>query len=399
MRQRFIQSFPTSQDIQTALDNKELGKPYVALSREEPSIDWNSKEIDYTGMPLTIEVLETGVFNINDGAGKYSINGGEWKTYTNAAERSISVNAGDKVRIVRTSGYVTYAFSGNTIAFNIFGNIMSIVYGENFADQTILKDSILVGAFSDCTGLVNAENLILPALSFTTSANYPYMEMFKGCTNLIKGPKLLPATALVKNCYERMFQGCTSLATAPELPATTLAPACYSNMFSGCTNLTTAPELPATDLADACYMSMFQGCTSLTTAPVLNAISVPDSGYRSMFYGCTSLTQAPELPATILGVLSYGDMFSNCNSLTQAPELPESTNVDAFTKGSYQAMFSDCSNLRSIKCLATSIGQYNFYSWVRGVASTGTFVKHPDATWPSGTSGIPTGWTIENAKI
>ena len=31
MRQRFIQSFPTSQDIQSALDNKELGKPYVAF--------------------------------------------------------------------------------------------------------------------------------------------------------------------------------------------------------------------------------------------------------------------------------------------------------------------------------------------------------------------------------
>lgn len=425
MRQRFIQSFPTSQDIQSALDNKELGKPYVALSREEPSIDWNSKEIDYTGMPLTIEVLETGVFNINDGAGKYSINGGEWKTYTNAAERSISVNAGDKVRIVSTTGYGTYAFRGNTIAFNVFGNIMSMVYGENFADQTILKDSILVGAFSDCTGLVNAENLILPALSFTTSANYPYREMFKGCTNLIKGPKLLPATALVKNCYERMFQdctslatapelpatelanncyslmfaGCTSLTTAPELPATTLARACYSSMFWNCTSLTTAPELPATELAEACYSSMFQGCTSLTTAPVLNAISVPDQSYRSMFYGCTSLATAPELPATILGVLSYGDMFSNCTSLTQAPELPESTNVDVFTKGSYQGMFSYCSNLRSIKCLATSIGKYNFNNWVNGVASTGTFVKHPDATWPTGTSGIPNGWTVENAEI
>ena len=47
MRQRFIQSFPTSQDIQSALDNKELGKPYIALSREEERIDWNSKEMEY----------------------------------------------------------------------------------------------------------------------------------------------------------------------------------------------------------------------------------------------------------------------------------------------------------------------------------------------------------------
>ena len=144
---------------------------------------------------------------------------------------------------------------------------------------------------------------------------------------------------------------------------------------------------------------MFEGCTSLTTAPVLNAISVPDQSYRSMFKGCTSLTQAPELPATILGELSYGNMFSNCTSLTQAPELPESTNVDAFTKGSYTSMFSNCSNLRSIKCLATSIGKYNFRYWLAGVSATGTFVKHPNATWPSGNDGIPKGWTVEDAVI
>lgn len=35
--------------------------------------------------------------------------------------------------------------------------------------------------------------------------------------------------------------------------------------------------------------------------------------------------------------------------------------------------------------------------WVTGVASSGTFVKHPDmASLPSGTSGIPNGWTVED---
>ncbi len=35
--------------------------------------------------------------------------------------------------------------------------------------------------------------------------------------------------------------------------------------------------------------------------------------------------------------------------------------------------------------------------WVSSVASKGTFVKNPDATWEVyGSSGIPEGWTVVN---
>jgi hypothetical protein len=48
--------------------------------------------------------------------------------------------------------------------------------------------------------------------------------------------------------------------------------------------------------------------------------------------------------------------------------------------------------------LATDISASNcLTNWVSGVASTGTFVKHPDMTsLPSGVSGIPSGWTVVN---
>ena len=44
MRQRFIQSFSTSGTEQTAIENKELGKPYVAYIEDGQYIDWNTKE-------------------------------------------------------------------------------------------------------------------------------------------------------------------------------------------------------------------------------------------------------------------------------------------------------------------------------------------------------------------
>ena len=88
-------------------------------------------------------------------------------------------------------------------------------------------------------------------------------------------------------------------------------------------------------------------------------------------------------------------MFSNCTSLTIAPELPATT----LANYCYSSMFSECESLNYIKCLATNISATNCtYNWVGWVASTGTFVKNPNMeSWTTGASGIPSGWTIENA--
>lgn len=60
-------------------------------------------------------------------------------------------------------------------------------------------------------------------------------------------------------------------------------------------------------------------------------------------------------------------------------------------------MFYNCSRLSYIKCLAiTRINENNSTTnWVSGVASTGTFIKDPNAVWPSGNNGIPAGWTVQ----
>ena len=139
-------------------------------------------------------------------------------------------------------------------------------------------------------------------------------------------------------------------------------------MFNGCTSLTVAPSLPATTLSSSCYNCMFYGCTSLTVAPSLPATTVVDNCYKSMFNSCTSLTSAPSLPATTLSI--------NC----------------------YNSMFRGCTKLNYIKMLAINISAMDCLSgWVSNVASTGTFVKNPAMTsLPTGTNGIPSGWTVVN---
>lgn len=488
MRQRFIQSFPTSEDIQSALDNKELGKPYVALSREEPSIDWNSKEIDYTGMPLTFEIISGGTIGLKGISAEtnyeYQINDGEIVTGQAAsnAYTNISLNAGDVIKIRGFLNTKNVGLSVNPdadLVFNIYGNVASLgssskvkielagkhvinaenlvmldpnfvcyqlfyrctdliiapktVISKNCRDMfdgcislttaptlpaTKLESTCYYMMFYNCTSLTQAPELpatelasscyynmfagcksltkapsVLPATSLTNGC---YMYMFADCTSLTKAPEL-PATELTQDCYTQMFKYCTSLTKAPELPATTLAVRCYSSMFLGCKSLETAPELPATTLADSCYWSMFSDCTKLTQAPELPATTLAISCYSSMFQSCINLTQAPSvLPATTLASSCYNWMFKNCSSLTTTPALPATTLVDKC----YNEMFESCKSLNYIKCLATDMSSDNCTgSWVSRVASTGTFVKHPDATWTTGISGIPAGWTIENAVI
>jgi hypothetical protein len=140
---------------------------------------------------------------------------------------------------------------------------------------------------------------------------------------------------------------------------------------------------------------MFSRCTNLITAPELSATTLAANCYDGMFYNCTSLTTAPELPATTLANGCYYYMFSDCTSLTTAPELLATKLV----MDCYRGMFNECKKLNYIKMLATDISARGcLYNWVKGVASKGTFVKHPDMTsLPIGYSGIPSGWTVVDA--
>ena len=363
------------------------------------------KETDYSKEPLTFKILSYGTINWTTSDSsltktiEYKLNDGEWTHITSNTEPSASaivVTRGDKIQFrgnntSYSAGSDSNTFGSSTAEFEIEGNIMSLIDSTNFKNKlTISSTYAFASLFRDCTKLVSAENLILPATSLT---DYCYQSMFQGCRLLTTAP-VLPATTLANNCYASMFEGCTSLTTAPKLPATDLEGGCYSSMFYECKSLATAPALPATTLASACYSSMFYRCTSLTTAPKLPATKLEDVCYNNMFWGCTSLKTAPELPATDLKFMCYGSMFRNCSSLTVAPELPATT----LAMHCYSGMFCDCTKLNYIKCLATDISAtYCTSYWVKGVSSTGTFVKAAGIeSWPTGGDGIPTNWTIEN---
>lgn len=328
-------------------------------------IEVNSEDCGYTPPTptiqtyLTIQSLEDNntigfKCNLNNVKRTISIstdNGVTWtgKTSSTSGKILATLNTGEKMLIKGDNS--SYAMSGTTEgSYNYFtstkqfvleGNIMSLINSTNFENlNTLTSERTFYSLFYNCSKLVSAENLSLPAMTLT------------------------------RDCYGSMFVSCTSLTTAPALPATALADYCYAGMFHNCSSLTTAPELPATTLANYCYRYMFWQCKSLTTATELPATTLAEGCYQEMFAVCTSLTTAPALPATTLVDYCYNGMFNNCTKLNYI-----------------KAMFLTDPNYQS----------NNVYTlnWVRDVAASGTFVKNSQATWNlTGDDGIPTGWTV-----
>lgn len=170
-------------------------------------------------------------------------NGNTWTAYTSSTggAQIATLNAGDKLLVKGENS--TYAVSASnynqfqsTDQFEVKGNIMSLVYGDNFSGQTTLTSgNTFNGLFSQCYGLTSAENLILPA------------------------------TTLTNSCYQNMFSNCTSLTTAPELSATTLAEGCYNYMFENCTSLNYIKCLATNIPASNCTSSWVDGVSSTGT--------------------------------------------------------------------------------------------------------------------------------------
>jgi hypothetical protein len=118
-----------------------------------------------------------------------------------------------KAELVPASSTQSFNFGIGTFSstgrYEAEGNIMSLLYGNNFNGQISLsgKKYAFTYLFQKNSNLVNAINLVLPA---TTLSQECYSLMFEGCTSLLKAP-VLPALTLYSGCYTSMFENCTSL--------------------------------------------------------------------------------------------------------------------------------------------------------------------------------------------
>ena len=438
----YIKSFDSLSkynDFKESEDYVEPNVSYIDVDGGDDVIKYNK---DYSKDYLTFVTLEDGNFTLTIGSAvttamvesvSYSLdNGDTWITTNNVNDETITITTptikkgkkvmwkGDAVQMsTQYSGTITDEELGATYVsrfgssgkFNVQGNIMSLLYGDDFASADGFESGStrnfmhLFGYInaSDKANVVSAKNLILkntniksyqrlfsncnllvepptlPNKALAEDACYYYM--FTNCVNLMYAPSL-PATSVGASGYGYTFQNCTSLTTPPQLPAKTLGDACYMNMFSGCKSLTTAPDLPAAEVGASAYTAMFNGCTSLITPPSMSATTtIGARGCYGMFSGCTSMTSVPNLPATTLGSACYFYMFKGCTSLTTVPQdlLPAET----LPSSAYTAMFQNCTSLTVAPNLsATTIATHCYRSMFNNCTSLTT----AQSTLPSTTT-------------
>ena len=241
---------------------------------------------DYTLQYFTIEIISSGDFTVlplrekyntsftssNALSISYSLNNEDWIT-TQLLDSGLTFNnlsIGDKIRFKGTNtnycynsgenphkqwyvifGYTTTdlslkntGFTITTADYNVYGNIMSLCYGDNFIGQTTLP------------------------------ADYTFCQLFKSANINSAENLILPAMTLRESCYRAMFSKALKLTISPTFIATTLASQCYKYMFEACislTKITCLAESGMTTDSDAGALNNFTG-------PATGIGSVPSTG-------------------------------------------------------------------------------------------------------------------------
>ena len=272
----------TSTDIAAAskiiLGTTEAVAMYIGSTKIWPTGS-GQQQHDYSQDYFTIESLEDGneikmqrSESPNNPILSYSLDDGEtWTTTTISGKVTFgTINTGQKIIFkgnnTRLSvSYNSYNYFNATKQFKVYGNVMSLLNGDDFKTNYEFDNS----TDNHCAGilrslyLVDASNLILPALTIYSSS---YNGMFRGATALQYGPKMLATTPTGKECCSSMFEGCINLEEPIEINFTTLSQQCCMRMFCMDRNsrittpkMTKSPILRVHQGTTDCYKEMFKG--------------------------------------------------------------------------------------------------------------------------------------------
>ena len=174
-------------------------------------------DVDDKGMP-GLEITNNGVDIY------YSSDGGNtWTSITSGSAATIGITEGTKVMLKGTNNtlwvddgndaYCGLVFTGSDANFKAYGNVMSLLEGDNFGIQlnTNYSDQFH-SLFIDFANLKHAKDIVLPTNGELVS--YAFSEMFSGCTNLEDAPVICTApsrAALGQATYSDMFVSCDNL--------------------------------------------------------------------------------------------------------------------------------------------------------------------------------------------
>lgn len=354
-------------------------------------VQYSSSVSDY----LTMDILEDGYVKIwgyiqNPTPYEYSLNGGDWIT---ASGQSFEVKAGDKVRIKGTMGgrcnpidcedcppecLPPYSSDteqhlilndpldlyGTYVRYNLYGNVLSLKYGDAFTGTTGSDDDIEIAYSFYGTNVLDASGLLLPEKRFCAAYAFAYSHI----TDLPEIPsvagdlKYMFANSWIENAdiklapsnqdylYYGMFKDCIYLIGNPEIDINNVMPSGCTEMFMGCRNLTGVTVEIRGIVSEMGLSDMFNGCSSLES--IGGSLNITDIGYygcESMFSGCTSLSVMQDFSFGLVGRYGCLRMFSN-TGLVSTPNI----SADTIVEGAMAGLFSDCKSLKSATTISVA---------------------------------------------
>ena len=262
--------------------------------------------------------------------------------------------------------------------------------GYNFSTgMASWTEGAMAGMFDNCQYLTSVQD----EMYMTEACGADFMDMFHGCTRLVKGTKFTALTTIRQNAgyvFDQTYQNCTSLTSNIDLPSTLeYGSSSTSNvlyymmqaMFMGCTSLVTPPEVPTFKLRSDSTMAvtsgtfkmMFSGCTKLAAVPsTMDAklVKLYQNEMWEMFSGCTSITSIPAnylksyTQAETGSAQTFASMFEGCTALISiGNNLFGTWNCNA-NASTFYSMFYGCT---SLTVLPDTFGTFT------GTVSTNTF--------------------------
>ena len=231
--------------------------------------NYNPPEIDYTKEYLTITSFEdnntctfswySGAQNINSVS--YSKDKTNWTKTTSSGNINVYLNKGEKVyfkaSVNYTSGFrygafdTTYSSFHCTKKWEVSGNLMSMVYEDNFIDKTTFRtvnEHCFLGFF--CAGnydvegttwatLMSAKHFVCPITQITGTPHGCFARMFQH-QPLIYAPKEMiynEGSTVPSNFFWGTFKDCTLLQETPLLNFTSFGSGTCTNCFNNASSL------------------------------------------------------------------------------------------------------------------------------------------------------------------
>ena len=267
---KYIGIYDTLEDVQDALDNGQLSKPYVAKTMDNGQLDYNSlSPVDYSQYWCTYYPLDAEIYVSN---------------YDSSYNNTAKYTGGDG-RISKADFPNFYWAGTGNASFSYYpSNVVKFKY---FQFDSTSNTKHFNHAWYRCSALTE-----FPLID--TGNGTDFEETWNECSSLKKFPLLNTSKGTT---FYRAWQYCSSLTEFPMLDLSSGTN--FNSTWAYCTSLT---ELPTLDLHNGTNFSYcWQSCRALTTLGGFGAIKADIDLSTSPNLTVDSLMNVITQAATVTG--------------------------------------------------------------------------------------------------